>query len=132
MSQYAYSLNGENWTGTFANRDAALAAAIQKCSGAADPPGTVFVAEIAAGETLADHLGRAVIQEVKGRAVGRGIEGASRYLREVSRGQLDDLDNQLEKVVMGWLQKNRFVPDSTKVEGISEHSVPMPHLALQR
>jgi hypothetical protein len=132
MSQYAYSLNGENWTGTFANRDAALAAAIQKCSGASDPPGTVFVAEIADGETLADRLGRVLIQELKGRAVARGIDGANRFLREVSRNQLEELDGQLEKVVIGWLQKNRFVPESMKVEAISEHSVPMPHLALQR
>jgi hypothetical protein len=132
MPQYVYSLNGENWTGTFAGRDAALAAAIQKCSGASDPPGTVFVAEIPAGEALANELGRSLVQEMKTRAASQGIGGATRYLRNVSPSQLAELDTGLEKLVVAWLQKNSLLPESMKVEGISEHPVPLPHMALQR
>ena len=131
MPQFVYSLNGENWRGTFTSRDAALAAAIQKCSGAADPPGTVFVAEISSNEALANHLGRVLVQEMRGRATIRGIEGASRHLKNVSTAQLEDLNAQLEKVVVPWLQKNHLLPEAMKVEAISEHAVPMPHVALR-
>lgn len=131
MPQFVYSLNAENWTGTFCTRDAALAAAIQKCSGAADPPGTVFVAEISSNEALADHLGRVLIQEMRARATARGIDGANRHLKNVSTAQLADLDAQLEKVVVPWLQRNHLLPEAMKVEAISEHAVPMPHVALR-
>ena len=131
MPQYAYSLNGENWMGSFSKRDAALAAAIQKCSGASDPPGTVFVGEVAAGEAMADGLGKILIQEMRRRATARGVEGAGQYLRDVSGSHLKDLDSQIEKVVANWLQKNRWTPESIKVEAISEHSVPMSHMALR-
>jgi hypothetical protein len=131
MPQFVYSLNAENWTGTFSSRDAALAAAIQKCSGAADPPGTVFVAEISSGEALADHLGRVLVLEMRSRATARGIEGASRHLKNVSTVQLQELDAELEKVVVSWLQKNHLLPEAMKVEAISEHAVPMPHVALR-
>lgn len=131
MPQYAYSLNGENWTGAFATREAALSTAIQKCSGAADPPGTVFVGELATADGLADHLGKGITQEMRHRATVCGLDGASRFLRNVGRQPLDELDGQLEQVVTAWLQKHKLAPESTKIEAISEHAVPMPHVALR-
>ena len=130
MPQYSYSLNGENWTGAFATRDAALAAAIQKCSGAADPPGTLFVGEISGGELFATELGQALIKEMRSRARNRGAEGASRYLRDVTPAQLKELDEQIEKIAIAWVQFHQLMPESFKVEAISEHLVPMPHRGL--
>lgn len=132
MPQYAFSLNGENWSGAFDTRDAALGAAIQKCSGAADPPGTVFVAEIVAGEAFADRLASVLIKEMRTRARSRGVEGAARWLRELSAAQLTELDGQIERTLVGWLQKNQLMPQSFKVEAISEHSTPVPHRGLAR
>jgi hypothetical protein len=131
MPQYAYSLNGENWTGAFATREAALSAAIQKCSGAADPPGTVFVGELATVGGLTDHLGKGIVQEMRNRATVRGLDGASRFLRSVSRLQLEELDGELEQAVVAWLQRHKLAPESTKIEAISEHALPMPHVALR-
>ena len=132
MPHFAFSLNGENWSGAFETRDVALSAAIQKCSGAIDPPGTVFVGEILAGEAFADELGKCVIDEMRTRARTRGGEGATRYLREVTHTHREELDLQLERVVVGWLQKNQLLPQSFKVEAISEHSTPVPHRGLGR
>ena len=128
MPQYAFSLNGENWSGAFETRERALAAAVQKCSGASDPPGTVFVAEIMGGEVFGDHLGKVIIAEMQSRA--RGIE--DRYLQEITSRQIKDLDSQIERLVVGWLQDNRIMPQAFKVEAISEHLIPMPHRGLEQ
>jgi hypothetical protein len=130
MPQYSYSLNGENWMGAFATRDAALAAAIQKCSGAADPPGTVFVGEVASGEMFATQLGQVLVEEMRSRARNRGGEGAGRYLRDVTSAQLKELDGQIETVLVEWVQAHQLMPETFKVEAISEHLVPMPHRGL--
>ena len=130
MPQYSFSLNGENWSGAFASRDAALAAAMQKCSGAADPPGTVFVGEILGGEVFADHLGKVIVEEMRSRAQSGGIEGGSEYLRELTAGQMDELDSLLERTTVGWLQKHSAMPQSHKMEAISEHLTPVPHRGL--
>src|SRR5437016_3993490 len=130
MPQYAYSLNGENWMGAFGTRDAALAAAFQKCSGAADPPGTVFVGELSGGEAFANQLGQVLVTEMRSRARSRGGEGAGRYLRDVTASQLDELGGQVEKTVMRWLQAHELLPQSFKVAAISEHMVPLPHRGL--
>lgn len=128
--QYVYSMNGENWVGNFETREGALEAAIAKCSGAIDPPGTVFVAEVASGEELATGLGKIVIDEMRARA--RGTEGGAQFLRGLAASQVRDLDGQLEKTVIGWLQKHNLRSQSMKVEAISEHAVPMPHRGLSR
>jgi thermostable 8-oxoguanine DNA glycosylase len=65
------------------------------------------------------------------RATARGIEGASKFLRNVGRQQLDELNEQLEQAVTAWLQKHKLASESTKIEAISEHAVPMPHVALR-
>jgi hypothetical protein len=132
MPQYAFSLNGENWSGAFDTRDAALRAAIQKCSGAVDPPGTVYVAEIAAGEAYADRLGAVAVKEMRSRARSRGVEGLARWLRDLSATQLVELDAQIERTIVAWLAKNDVMPQSSKVGAISEHSVPLPHRGLAR
>jgi hypothetical protein len=129
MSQYSFSLNGENWSGAFDTRESALAAAMQKCDGASDPPGTVFVGEIQGGDVFADHLGKILIDEMRARS--NGAEGGG-HLRKIHPEQLDELDAQIERVVVGWLQKHRIMPPSFKVEAISEHLRPVAHRGLDR
>jgi hypothetical protein len=130
MPQYAYSLNGENWQGAFVNRESALKAALEKCSGATDPPGTVFVAEIPASEAFADHLGHALIEEMRHRAMLQGNGDASTYLHDVTPAQVDKLNEAIESVLMHWLQANALLPESARMRSISEHPVPLPHRAL--
>lgn len=130
MPQYVYSLNGENWQGAYANRETALKAALEKCSGVSDPPGTDFVAEIPASEAFADHLGHTLIKEMRDRAMMQGSGDASAYLHDVTASQLEKLDEAIEAVLMHWLQANALLPESARVRSISEHPVPLPHRAL--
>lgn len=126
MPQYAFSLNGENWSGAFESRETALAAAVQKCSGASDPPGTVFVAERVDGELGADQLGKTIVAELRSRS------GDDHFLQTISDSQLAELDSQIERVVVGWLQENRLMPQTLKVEAISEHLIPVAYRGLER
>ena len=127
MEQYAFSLNGENWSGAFDTRDAALKAAIQKCLNAADPPGTVYVGEISPEGIHADRLGKRVIDEMRSRA--NNAEG-SRHLHSITAAQLTELDAAIERVVIAWLQKHEFTPQSLRMEAVSEHLTPVPHRGL--
>jgi hypothetical protein len=129
MPQYAFSLNGENWFGALATRDEALAAAIQKCSGAADPPATVFVGERLQDEVCTDHLGQVVLQELRSR--GRGAEGPEERFGDVTASQLAELDAALEKALLGWQQKHPLTSSRFKVAAISEHLTPVPHRGLR-
>ncbi len=128
MPQYAFSLNGENWSGAFESREHALAAAVQKCSGASDPPGTVFVAERVDGELGADQLGKTIVAELRSRTGA----GDDQFLQTIAESQLAELDSQIERVVVGWLQKNRLMPQDSKVEAISEHLIPVAYRGLER
>ena len=53
-------------------------------------------------------------------------------VRKLTAAQMQDLDGQLERTVISWLQKHSLLPQSSKVEAISEHSVPLPHRGLTR
>ena len=122
MAQFVFSLNGENWSGAFDTRNTALAAAIQKCSGAADPPGTVFVGEMAGESAHVDGLGKVLVNELRARG--------NDHLRDVSTVQISELDGTIERVVIAWLLKHKMADPSSKVEAISEHLTPVPHLGL--
>jgi hypothetical protein len=130
MPQYAYSLNGENWKGAFPTREQALGTAFQRCDGVSDPPGSVFVGEIPTTEAFADHLGHALIIELRRRARTRGADNAIEYLRDVTTAEIKQLDEAIEAALMSWLQANHLLPDSAKIRSISEHPVPLPHRAF--
>jgi hypothetical protein len=128
MPQYAFSFNRENWSGAFKSRDEALAAGIQKSSGATDLPEAVFVGEIVGGDACADHLAKVVINELRDR--GRQSESTAGWLRQVSPEQKAELDQQLERLLVTWLQKHSLLPQAMKVDAISEHPTAMPHRGL--
>ncbi|MGD0541447.1 MAG: hypothetical protein ABSB33_08010, partial [Tepidisphaeraceae bacterium] len=46
------------------------------------------------------------------------------YLTGLSKPQIENLDESLELVVLGWLQRNGLTPTFFKVEAIGEYSVP--------
>ena len=59
-------------------------------------------------------------------------DGDARYLASVTPAQLKELDANIERTVLSWLQKNQLVTNSLKVEKISEHVTPAPHRGLTR
>jgi hypothetical protein len=125
-ARYAYSLNGENYTGTFAARDEALAAGIDAARESLDPPQTIFVARRVEADPHASGHARTVLREMAWQAHDEVGASATSYLHKLSDDQVNELDLAIEKVVLEWLRRNELLPTYFKVEAISEHPVPQP------
>src|SRR5688500_1909140 len=125
-ARYAYSLNGENYTGTFATREEALAAGIEAARESLDPPQTIFVARRVEADPHATGHARTVLRELAWQAHDEVGASAANYLHKLSDDQVNELDLAIEKVVLEWLRRNELLPTYFKVEGISEHPVPQP------
>ena len=127
-TRFAYSLNGENYTGDFGSREEALAAALDA---ARDPlnlaqPQSVFVGRrVEADAHTAGHA-RTVLRAMAWQAHDDIGSPASNYLNQLSDGQVAELDTAIERALTEWLRHHDLMPKHFKVEGISEHPVPMP------
>jgi hypothetical protein len=129
-ARYAYSLNGENYSGSFATREEALAAALDA---ARDPmnviqPQTVFVARRVEADPHAAGHAKSVLREMAWQAHDEVGAPASNYLRQLRDDQTQELDLAIEKVLYEWLRKHDLLPDYFTVAGISEHAVPLPSM----
>ena len=125
-ARFAFSLNGENYTGAFQNREQALAAAL---AAASDPmnlaqPQTVFVARRVEADPHAAGHARTVLREMAWQAHDEVGAPATTYLHELTDDQIKELDSAIESVLYEWLRKHELLPGYFKVAGISEHPVP--------
>lgn len=131
-ARFAYSLNGENYTGTFNTRDQALSAAVQAAQDPMNlvPPQTIYVARRVDADPHAAGHAKTVLREMAWQAHDEVGAPAANYLNQLPDEQIKDLDVALEKVLYDWLRKHELLPTYFKVEGISEHPVPQaPSLA---
>ncbi|MGD0463744.1 MAG: hypothetical protein ABSB74_14755 [Tepidisphaeraceae bacterium] len=122
--KFAYSLNGEEYRGVFASRQEAVSEALEAARRCSDAPPTVYVGRRVAADSKATGHARAVLANMAARAREEFGDAASSYLTGLSKQQLQDLDESLELVVLGWLQRNGLTPTFFKVEAIGEYSVP--------
>ena len=124
-ARFAYSLNGENYTGSFATREQALDAAL---TDARDPlklePQTVFVARRVEADPHAAGHARSVLREMAWQAHDEVGASAANYLQQLRQDQISELDGAIENVLYEWLRKHELLPTYFKAEGISEHPVP--------
>jgi len=126
-ARYAYSLSGENYTGSFATREEALAAALDD---ARDPQNqfigaqTVFVARRVEADPHATGHAKTVLREMAWQAHDEVGAPAANYLNQLHDEQIQELDRAIEGVLYQWLRKNDLVPTYFRVEGISEHPIP--------
>jgi hypothetical protein len=127
-ARYAYSLNGENYTGAFATRDEALAAALDAARDPLNtsPPQSVFVARRVEADPHAAGHARTVLREMAWQAHDEVGAPAANYLNQLSDEQINELDGLIEHALYDWLRKHDLLPTYFKVAGISEHPVPMP------
>src|SRR5580700_8912453 len=122
--KYAFSLNGERYTGSYSPRDEALTAAIEAAHRGEDSPQTVYVGRCVPGDPKASGHARAVLANMSARARGEFGDAGSAYLTGLSKQQVENLDKSLELVIRGWLEHNELMPTFSKVEAIGEYSVP--------
>ena len=120
---YAYSLNGENYTGVYATRKEALAAALEKARNASDTPTTVYVGQRVPADPQAAGHADPIINRMRERAAA---EGDSTYLAAATEHDAADLDTAVETAILGWLKQHKFVSSRFTVAAISEHTVPLP------
>ncbi|HEY7117801.1 MAG TPA: hypothetical protein VH475_14530 [Tepidisphaeraceae bacterium] len=125
-ARYAYSLNGENYTGSFAARDQALSAAIEAAWDPMNlnPPQSVFVARRVEADPHAAGHAKTLLREMAWQAHDEVGAPAANYLHRLGDEQVHDLDVAIEQVLYDWLRKHNLLPAYFKVEGISEHPVP--------
>jgi hypothetical protein len=126
-ARYAYSLNGENYTGTFASREGALSAALEAAADPLNlnPPQTVFVGRRVEADPHASGHARTLLREMAWQAHDEVGAPAAKYLNKVGEHEVRELDGAIEQVVLAWLGQHNLLPTYFRVEGISEHPVPL-------
>jgi hypothetical protein len=133
-ARFAYSLNGENYSGAFASRDLALAAALQAAQDPMNmaPPQTIYVARRVEADPHAAGHAKTILREMAWQAHDEVGAPAATYLNHLPDEAIRELDLALEQVLYDWLRKHQVLPTYFKVEGISEHPVPQgPSLGMK-
>src|SRR5687767_14150785 len=100
-ARYAYSLNGENYTGTFESREEALSAALDAAWDPTNlnPPQTVFVGRRVEADPHASGHARTVLREMAWQAHDEVGAPAASYLNKVGDAEIRELDRALEHVL---------------------------------
>jgi hypothetical protein len=122
--KYAFSLNGEHYSGAYSTRDEALSAAIEAAHRGEDSTQTVYVGRCVPGDPKASGHARAILANMSARARGEFGDAGSAYLTGLSKQQIENLDKSLELVIRGWLEHNELMPTFSKVEAIGQYPVP--------
>jgi hypothetical protein len=121
---FAYSLDRQSFTGSFATRAEALArgfARAQELNGAVD---TIYVGQRIAGDTQASGHAEAVLKSMRARAKAAAGDGADQYLRKVTDQEDASLDDALRDAIVDWLRRTERMPAFFTVKAVSEHAVP--------
>lgn len=125
-ARYAYSLNGENYTGAYTSRDEALAAGFDAARDSMMQPQTVFVGRRVEADPHATGHAKTILREMAWQAHDEVGAPAKSYLHQLSDDQVHELDIAIEKVLYEWLRKHELLPTYFKIEAISENPVPPP------
>jgi hypothetical protein len=122
---FVYSFDRESFMGRYASRSEALAAALKHACSYPSPITTVYVGQQLLPNPHAFGHARTLIDEMSGQVRDEVGDAADGYLRRVPDGMVTELDGELEKVVLNWLERHDLLPTFASVEAISEHPVPM-------
>src|SRR5688572_25234362 len=130
-ARYAYSLNGENYTGAFSAREEALAAALDDAQNQLTPPQSVFVGRRCEPDPHVAGHARTLLREMAWQAHDEVGAPAAQYLNQVKDQTINELDRDLEKVLLDWLRRHDLLPNFFNVDATTEHPVPMPSEAAR-
>jgi hypothetical protein len=122
---FAFSLDHENFQGVFNTRQEAAEAGFAQASRSGLPITEVYVGQRVAGDSHADLQAWSVIKSMRERARAAMGDAAATYLASVTAAQAEDLDRALEATINRWLQNSKLGPAFYKIEGISEHPMPL-------
>ena len=125
-AKFTYSYNREDYTGSYESAEHALDEAVRNAESMTNPPTEIYVGRIVTADPQATHHAERVIESMNRRAHVDFGEPAARYLKKVSKKQIDELDNMLQQTVLQWLDKNKLMPIFTRVTDVREHPMPFP------
>lgn len=123
LGRFAYSLDHVTFKGNFETRAEALAAAKRDLATRDAPIEAIFVGRRVAVDPQASDHADGVIASMRRRM--SDLTDDSQYLRRVNDQQHADLDAALERTILDWLARHEFLPNTDRVENISEHPIPM-------
>lgn len=123
-AQYAFSLNGEHFRGSYLTREQALADAITAARDGADSPQSIYVGRRVLADPKAAGHARMVLANMAARAREEFGDAGSSYLTRLTKKQIDSLDESLEHTILAWLEQNSLIPTFSKIEAIGQYPVP--------
>lgn len=127
---FVFSLDRETWLGEFPSRQTAAAEGIRKAQAHPDSISTVYVGQKITPAPRANGNARMVVDTVARKMRDDAGDIADDFLRGVSEQQVMELDGQIEKALLAWLEKNDLAPHFYFVEAISEHPVPIANFQI--
>jgi hypothetical protein len=129
---FVYSLDRETWLGAYPARQEAVAAGFRMARMQPDGGvGTVYVGQQVTPNLHAYGHAQHIVHEMALRVRDQMGEAADGFLDNVTPAQIDELNREIEKVVLDWLERHELMPKAREVEAISEHPLPMPHEVRQ-
>lgn len=124
--RFAYSLDREQFDGNLPTRQEALKTGLNKALTLESPAEAVFVGKRVPIDPGSSGLAEMILAAMR-RRVREQTGGASGdYLMRVNEHQLAELDNEIDRVVRGWLDKHELAPTQSRIVAISEHPIPQP------
>ena len=124
LPQFSYSFDRESFTGSFASRNQALAAALEHAKKLGDGVSTVYVAVRVPGDPQASDHAEPVLKCMARRAHQHAGDAAQGYLKRVNDQQEAELDDALRDAIMSWLTKHDLGPTFYEIKSVSEHQIP--------
>lgn len=126
--RFAYSFDRERFDGSLDTRQDALKTALNTVSSLENTPEAVFVGKRVPLDPGSSGLAEMLLAAMRRRLREHGAEANSGYLMRVNEHQLAELDDEIDRVVRGWLNKHSLAPTGSRIVAISEHPVPQPQM----
>jgi hypothetical protein len=120
MNTYAYSFDGENYTGSFESREAAAAEAF------AENPDAARIRTGRCATPARTPRAYELIEQIGEDATEGSGEWAEGYLDDVSKEAEAELQAELQEVWDRWEAKHHLAPTWYNIEDVVEHWRPTP------
>lgn len=125
-NRYAFSYDREDFTGSFNTPEEAFRTAVERSQGVSSPPTTIYIGQIQDADPQASDHADQVIAAMNQRAHVDFGRSAQKYLRQVTKAQVKELDQALATAIVGWLSKHDLMPRFCKVAAVREYPVNIP------
>jgi hypothetical protein len=127
-AKFTHSFDRETFQGSDDTRQAALKTALGKATQLETPPETVYVGKRVPVDPGSSGLAEMILGAMRRRVRDETGDNSSQYLIRVNEHQLAELDDEIDRIVRGWLAKHELMPTQSKIIAISEHPVPSPKM----